>query len=149
MIRTALTVLVFTIITSAAHAERPRWEDVREPPTQEQLDAAELLRPVPYVERPDARDFASVYPIVPRGRDVGGITRGGGEVMPEGRVTIDCIVEPDYRLACRPTYTEENAVFVRPTLMVATKFKVAETTPEGAPTLGRRIRATIRFMTPD
>lgn len=148
MIRTAFTVLVFTILTSAAHAERPRWEDVREPPTQEQLDAAELLRPVPYVERPDAQDFASVYPIVTRRRDVGGITRGG-EAMPEGRVTLDCLVQPDHRLACRPTYTEENAVFVRPTLMVATKFRVAEMTPEGRPTIGRRIRTTVRFMAPD
>ncbi len=69
--------------------------------------------------------------------------------MPEGRVTLDCIVQPDYRLACRPTFTAENAVFVRPTLMVATKFKVAETTAEGEPTLGRRVRTTIRFMAPD
>ncbi|MEQ1490794.1 MAG: hypothetical protein ABL932_09640 [Terricaulis sp.] len=147
MIRAMLTVFVSVALTGAAFAERPRWEDVREFPTQEQLDAAELLRPVPYVERPDAQDFASVYPVITRGQ-VGGVTRGG-EAMPEGRVTIDCIVQPDYRLACTPSYTAENAVFVRPALMVATKFKVAETTSEGESTLGRRVHMTIRFMAPD
>ncbi len=147
MIRTALTTLAFIALASNAHAQRPRWEDVREFPTQEQIDAAELLRPVPWVERPDAQDFASVYPVITRG-ELAGVTRGG-EVMPEGRVTLDCIVQPDYRLACRPSYTAENAVFVRPALMVATKFKVAETTHEGEPTLGRLIRNGIRFVVPD
>lgn len=147
MIRSAFTALAFVALTVSAHAERPRWENVREFPTQEQLDAAELLETVPWVERPDAMDFASVYPTITRG-EIGGITRGG-EVMPEGRVTLDCIVQADYRLACRPTYTAQNAVFVRPALLVATKFKVAETTPEGAPTVGRLVRRTLRFVSPD
>lgn len=91
-----------------------------------------VLTGVTWLEQPDARDYVRYYPSRAMEREQ------------EGRVTLDCLVSADGRIAC--TVTSEDPTgwgFGEASLRVARHFRLAPTTSDGRPTSGGRIRRTI------
>lgn len=90
---------------------------------------------VRWVEQPTARDFARLYPRGARNRGVSGI------------VTIGCVVNEQYGLDCEVTAEDPPGMgFGQATLEIAEEFRIAPLTEGGEPTIGQRIRRTIRWV---
>lgn len=118
--------------------------DLSAPPTPTPIPVAVDPPPAPptpsvitnprWLERPDARDFARYYPDRALEREQ------------EGRVTLDCVVAADGRIACTVT-SEEPAGwgFGEAALRISRFFRMAPATQDGVPTSGGRVRVPIRF----
>jgi protein TonB len=88
-----------------------------------------------WLEQPTAQDFARYYPDRAKYEGV------------DGRATLDCLVNADGRLSCTIVSEEpEGWGFGEATLRIARHFRIAPTTRDGTPTVGGRIRRTIRWM---
>jgi protein TonB len=118
--------------------------DLSAPPTPTPIPVAVDPPPAPptpsvitnpqWLQRPDARDFARYYP--PRALERG----------QEGRVSLDCIVSADGRIAC--TVTSEDPTgwgFGEAAVRISRHFRMAPATRDGVPTSGGRVRVPIRF----
>ena len=104
-----------------------------DPPTAP--PAAAVLINVVWLEQPDARDFARLYP-----------DRAEQETV-SGRATMECIVAIDGRLNCRITSEDPLGYgFGDATLNISREFRLAPETSDGQPTAGGRIRRTIRWV---
>ncbi len=84
---------------------------------------------------PDARDFARHYPDRARSRGI------------NAAVTINCIVNEEHGLDCEVTAEDPLGMgFGDATLQIAREFRIAPLTEGGEPTVGGRIRRTIRWV---
>lgn len=89
------------------------------------------------VERPSAQDFARLYPRRARNQGI------------SGYATISCVVNDSYGLNCEVEAENPPEMgFGEATLQIAQKFRVAPLTDGGEPTIGQRIRRTIRWEMP-
>lgn len=88
-----------------------------------------------WVEQPTAQDFARLYPRRALNQGI------------SGYVTINCVVNDSYGLNCDvAAETPPEMGFGAATLQIAEKFRVAPLTDGGEPTIGQRIRRTIRWV---
>ena len=108
----------------------------RPAPSATMLAAAPQLNPTqsPWLERPGAADYMSVYPTT-------ALQNGTN-----GSATLECLVEQDYRLACvvrdeRPAHVG----FGDAALRVSPRFRVAPQLSDGQPTLGGKLMWQIEF----
>jgi len=97
-----------------------------------------ILTGLRWLEQPDGDDYVRYYPDRASQREQ------------EGRVTIDCIVAGDGRLACHVTSEDPPGWgFGEASLRVSRHFRVAPQTQDGTPTSGGRFRRTIRWVLPE
>jgi TonB family protein len=102
-------------------------------PSRAELDAAPLIQPAQWIERPNAQAFANHYPEDALLRRL------------EGRVALECLVVAEGRLRC--AITEEDpadAGFGLAALGIAQDFRMAAEI-DGQPTTGKRVRVALRF----
>jgi len=86
-------------------------------------------------EQPDAQDFARLYPREALRRGV------------SGRATLNCVVNESYRLDCYVDNEDPVGMgFGDATLEIAEKFRISTHTESGDPTVGGRVRRTIRWV---
>ncbi|OQW62286.1 MAG: hypothetical protein A4S17_01650 [Proteobacteria bacterium HN_bin10] len=89
---------------------------------------------VRWEEMPDGHDFARLYPREAMRRGV------------SGRVGLSCIVNEEHRLDCEIIDEDPMEMgFGAATLELSREFRVAPLTEDGTPTIGQRIRRTIRW----
>lgn len=94
-----------------------------------------LVTGLTWLERPGAVDFARNYPHEAQRQNI------------TGRVTLDCIVLDDGRLDCTVLHEDPpGRGFAEATLRISRLFRIAPQTTDGTPTVGGRIRRTIRWM---
>jgi protein TonB len=118
--------------------------DLSAPPTPTSIPVAIDPPPSPptpsvitnpqWLERPSGRDFARYYPERALQREQ------------EGRVSLDCIVSADGRIACTVTAEDPQGWgFGEAALRISRHFRMAPATQDGVPTSGGRVRVPIRF----
>src|SRR5215470_7935244 len=117
MKRIAIGVLALAVLSSASFAEVSS-QAVRPAPSEQALAAAPLLQPtqLPWVEHPDARDYLAAYPSNALQRGI------------NGAATLECLVQPDYRLACVVrSETPRHRGFAGAALQLSPRLKIAPT----------------------
>lgn len=98
--------------------------------------SSEEVAPPEWLERPTGADFARHYPPAALKEGIG------------GRVQLNCIVLADGRLNCEVLNEEpQGHGFGDAALAVAQAFRMAQTSPDGQPTEGGRVRIPLRFHT--
>lgn len=94
-------------------------------------------QPYRWEEQPNAQDFARNYP------------RGALRRHIDGRVTLSCVVNDDYRLDCQVESEDPAGMgFGAATLVIAQKFRIAAQTSAGESTIGMSVRRTIVWQAP-
>lgn len=87
---------------------------------------------VTWAEQPSAQDYTDLYPPDALRRGV------------RGAVALDCLVMEGHRLNCEIRSEEPPGEgFGAASLAIGTKFRIAEFTASGQPTMGGRVRRTI------
>lgn len=107
------------------------------PPPRVNTTDPSAMTGIRWEEQPRAQDFARLYPHEASRRGI------------SGRATLNCTVNETYHLDCVvESETPPDMGFGAATLAIAEKFRVGPFTESGEPTLGGRIRRTIRWEMP-
>jgi protein TonB len=89
---------------------------------------------VTWAEQPSAQDYAEFYPPDALRRGV------------RGAVALDCLVVEGHRLNCAVLSEDPPGEgFGAASLAISSKFRIADFTTSGQPTMGGRVRRTIRW----
>jgi protein TonB len=129
--------IVLTAGLAWAQAEvQPPAEAVQVEPEQAMPSpGAPVITSVVWIEQPDGRDYALLFP--PRAL----------RERVDGLVSMDCLVDGEGRLDCTVVVEDpEGYGFGAATLEIAREFRLAPETRDGQPTAGGRVRRTIRWM---
>lgn len=103
-------------------------------PLESQPNAGPLISSRMFIERPNGRDFANLYPPNALASET------------DGRVTLDCAVRDGGSLACDVvSETPAGRGFGDASLKIASRFRVAAQTEDGKSTAGGRIRIPITW----
>ncbi len=143
-----MLVLAATALMSApanvSYADQPQSDiasyPALPPPSEAELAAAPQLRleEYPWVQSPNVVDFLYVFPREALRERVG------------GAVELNCLVQTDYRVACRVVSEDPGAYgFGEAAMTLSGKLRVAPTLTNGAPTAGGRWRWTVDFASHD
>jgi hypothetical protein len=121
---------------TAGDASNARPTTLPPAPTAEELAAAPRLERPQWVERPDWRTVAAMFP------------RAALDQSIEGRVELDCLIEAEGTLRCAiAAETPDGYGFGRAALVIATMIRAA-TQIDGVSTVGNRVRQGITFALP-
>jgi hypothetical protein len=101
---------------------------------------------------PSAAELAAAQEIEPNwvvtdGPDVTELTLPASAVGYTGRVRVrlDCLVIPEQRVNCAIESEEPQGMHFGEAALAASRFRRIEPTVDGQPTLGKRVRFTIRY----
>jgi periplasmic protein TonB len=93
-----------------------------------------VLTGMVWLERPGARDYSRYYPARAMERNQ------------EGRVTLDCLVDPGGRISCSVVSEDPTGWgFGEAALRISRSFRAAAQTSDGRPTSGGRTRVPLTF----
>ncbi|MCX7357212.1 MAG: hypothetical protein NT015_03550 [Alphaproteobacteria bacterium] len=110
------------------------WGEPGAPPTESELAGAAYLQNYYWVSLPDTNDYVMIYP------------RNAWDAEAQGRVQLNCIVQPGGKIACRarddgqPRYDFERAA-----TMISTRFRLTARGQDLDSIVGYRVDVGVQF----